>query len=144
MKTRPAAAHRASSRPASSPLSAPSDLCALPGWSDLTPFQQAVLAVVHSIPKGEVRTYAQVAERAAALTREPRHANAFRAVGSVMRANPYAPFVPCHRVVPSNGGLGHYSASGGPEKKRELLKAEGFDLGALKASRTARDAPRSA
>jgi methylated-DNA-[protein]-cysteine S-methyltransferase len=44
-------------------------------------------------------------------------------------ANPFAPEVPCHRVVRSDGGLGGYSGKGGIKTKLTLLKQEGFDTG---------------
>lgn len=96
----------------------PSRLLALPGWAKLTPFQQTVLAATYAIPKGQIRTYKQVAKMAG----KPKAA---RAVGSVMKKNPYAPLVPCHRVVKSDGTLGNYSAKGGRAHKRRLLEKEG-------------------
>jgi O-6-methylguanine DNA methyltransferase len=97
----------------------------LAGWDKLTPFQQAVLTVVYQIPRGQVRTYAQVAKMTAKLGHEPRYARASRAVGSVMKLNPYAPLVPCHRVVRSDGTFGNYSGKGGMAGKRAMLKKEG-------------------
>ncbi|MDE1798728.1 MAG: MGMT family protein [Candidatus Micrarchaeota archaeon] len=97
-------------------------LDSLHGWKKLTPFQRKVLAAVYRIPRGEVRTYAQVARAAG-------HPNAARAVGSVMKMNPYAPQVPCHRVVRSDGSLGHYSGKGGMAGKRKLLCQEGVKNG---------------
>jgi methylated-DNA-[protein]-cysteine S-methyltransferase len=85
--------------------------------SGRTPFARAVLAAVASIPRGEVRTYAQVAAAAG-------HPGAARAVGSVLAGNPLPLLVPCHRVVPADGGIGGYSA-GGPAAKAALLAAEG-------------------
>lgn len=93
-------------------------LRSLSGWSKLTPFTQSVLAATFSIPKGQTRTYKQVAK----MIGKPK---AFRAVGSVMRKNPYAPHVPCHRVVKSDGSLGNYSAKGGKKMKKLLLMREG-------------------
>jgi O-6-methylguanine DNA methyltransferase len=49
---------------------------------------------------------------------------AARAVGSVMKINPLAPMIPCHRVVRSDGSIGNYSAKGGAKKKLELLRKE--------------------
>ena len=83
----------------------------------LTAFQMDVLLACSRIPKGSTRTYKQLARMAG-------HPNAYRAVGSVMRINPMAPAIPCHRVVRSDGTLGNYSARGGTRKKREMLKAE--------------------
>ena len=70
-----------------------------------TPFQMAVWAELLRIPRGEVRTYTQIA---AAIGRP----NATRAVANACGANPDAPRVPCHRVVRSDGGLGGYSGPG--------------------------------
>ncbi|MGB2601867.1 MAG: MGMT family protein [Candidatus Omnitrophota bacterium] len=84
---------------------------------DLTKFQKKVLKAVLGIPKGTVRSYAWVAEK----TRSPR---ASRAVGQALKKNPYAPGVPCHRVISSDGSIGGYS--GGLNKKRALLKKEGY------------------
>ena len=83
----------------------------------LTPFQQAVLAACAKIPKGQTRTYSQIA-------REIGRPNAARAVGNALGKNPVAPIIPCHRVVRSDGKLGGYSAKGGQAKKRLLLKQE--------------------
>ncbi len=78
-------------------------------------FTQKVLAAVRAIPKGETRTYAQVA----AQVGNPR---AVRAVGSLMKKN-FDPTIPCHRVVRSDGKVGEYNR-GGPEAKARLLRFE--------------------
>ena len=52
--------------------------------------------------------------------------NAHRAVGSAMAKNPFAPEVPCHRIVRSNGEVGGYAF--GSEKKIALLKSEGIEI----------------
>lgn len=80
-------------------------------------FADRVREAVRQIPKGETRTYGQVA---AAIG----HPGAARAVGTIMRDN-YDPTVPCHRVIRSDGKIGEYNR-GGPEKKRALLIAEGY------------------
>jgi AraC family transcriptional regulator of adaptative response/methylated-DNA-[protein]-cysteine methyltransferase len=67
------------------------------------------------IPRGETRTYSQVAK---AIGR-PR---AVRAVGHACATNPVAVVIPCHRVVPSAGGVGQYRW--GPERKKKLLERE--------------------
>lgn len=79
-------------------------------------FAESVRAAVRQIPKGDTRTYGEVA---AAIG----HPGAARAVGTIMRDN-YDPTVPCHRVIRSDGKIGEYNR-GGPEKKRALLRAEG-------------------
>jgi O-6-methylguanine DNA methyltransferase len=79
-------------------------------------FAESVREAVRQIPKGETRTYGEVA---AAIG----HPGAARAVGTVMREN-FDPTVPCHRVVCAGGKIGQYNR-GGPEMKRALLRAEG-------------------
>jgi methylated-DNA-[protein]-cysteine S-methyltransferase len=92
-------------------------------WSDeLTPLERDVLGLLPKIPRGEVRTYEWVARQVG----RPR---AVRAVGSILARNAVPLVVPCHRVVPSTGGIGNY-AFGSP-MKRELLRREGVDVDAL-------------
>ena len=79
-------------------------------------FTDRVRNVVRKIPKGETRTYKEVAYAAGSP-------GAARAVGTIM-ANNYLPDVPCHRVVKSDGTLGGYNR-GGIDEKRVLLKKEG-------------------
>jgi methylated-DNA-[protein]-cysteine S-methyltransferase len=81
-----------------------------------TSFARHVREVVRQIPKGETRSYKEVAYAAG-------RPGAARAVGTIMKNN-YDPTVPCHRVVRSDGKIGDYNR-GGPEKKHALLKAEG-------------------
>jgi AraC family transcriptional regulator of adaptative response/methylated-DNA-[protein]-cysteine methyltransferase len=81
-----------------------------------TPFQQKVWAALAAIPRGETRTYAEVAQAIGQPT-------AARAVASACAANPRALLTPCHRVVPRMGGLGGYRW--GPRVKAALLAAEG-------------------
>lgn len=80
-------------------------------------FTEKVRNIVKKIPKGKVLTYKQVAEKAG-------NPGGARAVGSIMRKN-YDPLVPCHRVIRSDGGMGGYNR-GGIEKKKEILKKEGY------------------
>ncbi|OGC22458.1 hypothetical protein A2291_03795 [candidate division WOR-1 bacterium RIFOXYB2_FULL_42_35] len=80
----------------------------------LTKFEQDVYAVVKTIPKGQVRSYSWVAEQIG----NPR---ASRAVGNALNKNPFAPQVPCHRVVAKNGWGGFAK---GLKKKLQLLKSE--------------------
>ena len=51
-----------------------------------------------------------------------------RAVANAIGMNPYAPKIPCHRVVRSDGSLGGYSGPGGVKTKKKLLKSEGILL----------------
>jgi methylated-DNA-[protein]-cysteine S-methyltransferase len=87
-----------------------------------TIFQQKVWEALKTIPKGEVRTYAEIAIQIG-------HPTSARAVANACAKNPFAPEVPCHRVVRSDGGLGGYSGEGGVEQKLALLRAEGVRLG---------------
>jgi len=81
-------------------------------------FYQRVWKVCAQIPKGEVRSYKWVAQKVGSP-------HSSRAVGNALKMNPFSPTIPCHRVVRSDGGLGGYSAQGGPHKKRALLSQEG-------------------
>lgn len=82
---------------------------------EATPFQCAVLELVHSIPFGQTRSYAWVA----AELGQPK---AFRAVGQVLARNPLPIIVPCHRVLGKDGSLVGFSS--GLEWKRRLLDLE--------------------
>ena len=73
------------------------------------------------IPKGKVKTYKEVAIG----IKMPKAA---RAVANACAKNPYAPKIPCHRVIRSDGSLGGYSGKGGVNTKRKLLKKEGIML----------------
>ena len=86
-----------------------------------TKFQIKVWKYLKNIPKGKVRTYKQVAIG----INSPRSA---RAVANACARNPYAPKIPCHRVIRTDGGLGGYSGPGGIKTKIKLLKIEGFSL----------------
>ncbi len=70
------------------------------------------------IPKGEVKTYLEVAKSIG----KPK---AYRAVANAVGKNPNPPLIPCHRVIRSNGSLGGYSGKGGVKTKKLLLKNEG-------------------
>jgi len=78
-----------------------------------------VLQMLTKIPRGQVRTYAWVAKQVG----RPR---AVRAVANVIAKNIVPFVVPCHRVVPSVGGIGNYAF--GSEMKRSLLESEGVDV----------------
>ena len=84
-----------------------------------TSFQIKVWKYLKNIPKGKVKTYKEVAIG----IKRPKSA---RAVANACAKNPYAPKIPCHRVIRSDGRLGGYSASGGIKTKEKLLKKEGY------------------
>ena len=82
-----------------------------------TKFQKKVWNYLKTIRKGTVKTYKQVA---IGINR-PKSA---RAVANAVGKNPYAPKIPCHRVIRSDGALGGYSGRGGIKQKLKLLKSE--------------------
>ena len=84
-----------------------------------TAFEEAVYAVVRRIPRGQTRSYRGVAQQLG-------NPSLARAVGNALHRNPYAPEVPCHRVVRADGGLGGYAR--GLTRKRALLRKEGTTL----------------
>ena len=86
-----------------------------------TKFQIKVWKYLKTIPKGKVKTYKQVAIG----IKSPKSA---RAVSNACAKNPYAPKIPCHRVIRSDGGLGGYSGRGGINQKRKLLRSENAEI----------------
>ncbi len=84
----------------------------------MTTFEKSCYELLKKIPKGRVTTYKEIA---VAL-----NSRAYQAVGSAMAKNPYAPEVPCHRVVNVNGKIGNYQL--GVEKKIEILESEGVKV----------------
>jgi methylated-DNA-[protein]-cysteine S-methyltransferase len=86
-----------------------------PGMS----FNQKVWALCARIPAGRVATYGEIAKALGSP-------GAARAVGNALNKNPYAPMVPCHRVVGSNGSLTGFA--GGLAKKERLLEGEGVKM----------------
>ena len=86
-----------------------------------TKFQLKVWAYLRKIPRGSVRTYSQVAKDIGKPL-------AIRAVANAIGKNPYAPKIPCHRVIRSDGGLGGYSGKGGIKTKLRLLRSEKVDI----------------
>ncbi len=81
-------------------------------------FSEKVYELTKQIPKGKVSTYGCIAK---AL-----NTKAFRAVGNALNKNPYAPIVPCHRVVKSSGELGGFAT--GINKKIKILESEGITI----------------
>ncbi|KAH8883898.1 methylated-DNA--cysteine S-met [Thozetella sp. PMI_491] len=92
--------------------------------SSQTEFQKSVLRLLCEIPRGQFSTYGLMS---AHLKSSP------RAVGNALRMNPFAPEVPCHRVVATGGALGgfkgHWPKDGVGitlDEKRMLLRKEGI------------------
>lgn len=90
---------------------------ALPLAPEGTAFQKKVWAALRDIPWGETRSYGDIARAIGKPT-------ACRAVGMANGRNPLPIFIPCHRVIGTNGSITGYS--GGLEKKRFLLRLEGI------------------
>ena len=86
-----------------------------------TKFQIRVWNYLKKIPKGKVKTYKQVAKGIGMP-------KAARAVANACGKNPYAPKIPCHRVIRSDGGLGGYSGRGGIRQKLKLLRSEKVEI----------------
>ena len=84
-----------------------------------TKFQKKVWNYLKTIRKGTVKSYKQVA----IAINSPKSA---RAVANAVGKNPFAPKIPCHRVIRSDGSLGGYSGKGGVKTKKLMLKREGI------------------
>ncbi len=81
----------------------------------VTLFQQRVYELCKQVPRGKVTTYKAIADALGI--------KGYRAVGMVLNRNPFAPKVPCHRVVAADGSIGGFAH--GVVRKIELLKKEG-------------------
>ena len=96
--------------------------------SGKTPFQKRVLTALCQVPCGQYTTYGIMSKH---LSSSP------RAVGNALKNNPFAPQVPCHRVLAADGGLGGFMGSWGrggekgknDDKKLKLLREEGVRFG---------------
>ena len=80
-------------------------------------FQKKVWLELSKIPKGETRTYKEIAIAIG-------HPKSARAVANACGKNPQPIKIPCHRVIRSDGKLGGYSAQGGTAAKLRILKEE--------------------
>ena len=87
-----------------------------------TKFQIKVWKAISKIPRGQVRTYKELAK----IIKKPKAA---RAVANACGKNPYPIKIPCHRVIRSDGSLGGYSGRGGISAKKDILKKEGYNFG---------------
>ena len=87
----------------------------LEGVSD---FHRGVYAIARRIPPGRTRTYDDIAA-------ELGDKGLARAVGQALGLNPFAPVVPCHRVLAAGGKWGGFSAHGGAASKLRMLAIEG-------------------
>ena len=84
----------------------------------MTPFQQKVLHILLTVPKGKVITYGGIAERLG-------DKNLSRAVGNALHNNPDGELYPCYKVVDARGKLSHSYAFGGKEGQKRRLEADG-------------------
>lgn len=94
--------------------------------TSLTPFRKQTLTLLCRIPTGRWSTYQAMSDYITATS----HKTCARAVGNAMRNNPFAPEVPCHRILSSDGSIGGFKGDWGAEgkyagQKRELLREEG-------------------
>ncbi len=90
----------------------------------ITPFQRRVYLELLNIPAGETITYGELARRIGCRSAQ--------AVGQALRRNPFAPLVPCHRVVAVDGSIGGYCGQRDGElieRKRRLLSQERISAG---------------
>jgi methylated-DNA-[protein]-cysteine S-methyltransferase len=99
------------------------DLADIPlDMEGVPPFHQRVYEITRAIPPGRTLTYGEVAQRLG----DP---GAARAVGQALGHNPFAPVVPCHRVLAARSGAGGFSAEGGVATKLRMLQIEKARMG---------------
>lgn len=99
----------------------------------VTEFQKRVYKETAKIPKGQTRSYGYIAKK---LNTSP------RAVGQALKRNPFAPRIPCHRVIKSDGTIGGFNGqTKGKEiqRKIQLLKKEGFEINEIGSALNERD-----
>ena len=89
----------------------------------MTSFSEKVYRLTKKVPRNRVTTYKEIARAMGT--------KAYRAVGQALKRNPYAPQVPCHRVVSTQGtigGFGGQTTGKAIQKKKALLKKEGIQF----------------
>jgi len=104
-------------------IAAPAGVSDKPEGSNVLNFEEKVWKLMETIPRGRVTTYGLIARKL--------ETKAFRAVGNACRRNPYAPRVPCHRVVKSDGTVGGFGGrtSGKTVKRKiQMLRREGVEV----------------
>ena len=84
----------------------------------VTKFENRVYELCKKVPKGRVTTYKEIGDRVGI--------KGYRAVGMALNKNPFAPKVPCHRIVGSDGNLVGFAS--GLRKKAQLLRKEGIEV----------------
>jgi len=93
-------------------------------YEGVPPFHQRVYEAARAIVPGRVKTYGE-------LARDLGEPGASRAVGQALGHNPFAPLVPCHRILAAHGASGGFSAEGGARTKLRMLEIERAVLGSL-------------
>lgn len=88
----------------------------------MSEFNEKCYQLLRQVPKGSLTTYKDLAHAIGG--------KGYRAVGRAMNQNPYAPKVPCHRVIKANGELGGFAQ--GVAAKKKMLEQEGFTIKANK------------
>lgn len=89
----------------------------------ITPFQKKVYQVLKTVPRGKVTTYRLLGQAIGV--------NCAVAIGQALKRNPFAPDVPCHRVIRSDLSIGGYSGARSGDliqKKKDLLEQEGVEF----------------
>jgi len=86
----------------------------------VTDFQNKVYVLCRQVPRGKITTYREIGNALGGK------GQIYRAVGVALNKNPFAPKVPCHRVVNGNGFVGGFAR--GTERKIELLSKEGIEI----------------
>jgi methylated-DNA-[protein]-cysteine S-methyltransferase len=99
------------------------DLLEIPlAMNGVAPFDRDVYAAARAVPPGTTVTYGDIAKRIG----DP---DAAQAVGQALGRNPFAPIVPCHRIVAAGGNMHGFSAGGGIATKLRMLTIEGWRSG---------------
>lgn len=91
-------------------------------WHGVPDFSRAVYQLALAIEPGQTRSYGELADDLGGKRMA-------RAVGQALGANPFAPVVPCHRILAAHGARGGFSANGGTRTKLQMLEWEGAALG---------------
>lgn len=91
-------------------------------WSEVPDFHRRVYEIALAIPAGRTLSYGEIATRLGDVALS-------RAVGQALGRNPFAPVVPCHRVLGAGGKMTGFSARGGVTTKQRMLQIENARLG---------------
>jgi methylated-DNA-[protein]-cysteine S-methyltransferase len=87
-------------------------------WARVSALQKQIYDLARAIPPGRTRSYGELAQ-------ELGNAGLSRSVGQALGLNPFAPIVPCHRVLAAGQRMGGFSGGGGAQTKLRLLEIEG-------------------